>query len=144
VKICGRLTVWGFAARHLLAKLAELEIWSRAGGSSEGWRVVFCCGVQRRWKLPRSLLELSLQSLIYSVPGLRVGKVTGTTNESGANHNWANALCHPMSLGRFGKMIANGFPSVRSHDPAVVASAPTSGTLGRLAAAESGDTDSSR
>jgi len=58
----------------------------------------FCCGVnQRRWKLPRSLLELSLQSLIYSVPGLRVGKIahTGTTNESGANHIGQIALCHP-------------------------------------------------
>jgi len=47
----------------------------------------------------------------------------------------------PTLLGRFGKMIANGFPSAGSHDPAVAASAP-SGALGRLAAAQSGDTDS--
>jgi len=66
----------------------------------------FCCGVnQRRWKLPRSLLELSLQSLIYSVPGLRVGKVahTGTTNESGANHNWQLPCVIPCHLAGLAK-----------------------------------------
>jgi len=47
-----------------------------------------------------------------------------------------------MLLGRFGKMIANGFHQPGSHDPAVAASAHPSGALGRLAAAQSGDTDS--
>jgi len=96
-------------------------------------------GKPAQMETARSLLELSLQSLIYSVPGLRVGDAhTGTTNESGANH-WAT-LCHPMSLGRFGKMIANGFPSVREPRPSSCCLSSRQGDLQQLKV----DTDSSR
>jgi len=55
---------------------------------------LFCCGVnQRRWNCrDRPGTVVTVSNLFGTWPARRQGFHTGTTNESGANHTWANCL----------------------------------------------------
>jgi DNA mismatch repair protein MutL len=86
-------------ALHSLAQLAELEIWSRAGGSSEGWRVVFCCGGEPAQMETAAIAPgtvVTVSNLFGSWPVRRQGLPTPAQQMKAVQTTIGQiALCHP-------------------------------------------------
>jgi len=115
-----------------LVQLAELEILSRQMESERVGALNIALGGEAKQIKLRDRSWHRRYSLIYSVTGrARQGLLIPAQQMKAVQTTIGQMPCViPTLLGRFGKMIANGLPSVRSHDPAVAASAHPSGALG--------------